>query len=394
MKSENPEVDESELLEYAHGELENNSMNETIWQKAMALSGQMEANAREKYILMRVAQLKRNVNLEAQYAQKKKSEREKKSAANESSDIPVQNVILDMRNKEKKRKPFYLTAAGVLLLIIAVGVLSLFLWDNKINTPEIGNNQLEEESYIPPDTFTAAHVPEDEENESAPQAISWKLSVLTEPADASVQILNIKELYKEPMSLEGGRYHIKVFRKGYDSHYIWLDLNRDINYSVILSPETFLLNVQTFPEDAIVQILNIKPVYYDGIPLPKGKYRIRVSKKGYKTLNRTISLQKNTIKKFTLEADNATGKSAYYLSDKKLKFSDAFPVCLNRDMRLPSRQELEKIMGSKKIVGHKNAWFWTSEQSGTVSYYVIQNSPERLTKKARLSEKHFSYCIR
>lgn len=392
MKSGNSEIDESELFEYARGELENNSLNETIWQKAMALSGQMEANAREKYISMRVAQLKRNVSLEAQYAEKKKSEKRNKSAISELSDIPEQNVILNIKNDEKKRRPLYLIAAGILLLTITVVVWSLFLRDDKINIPEAENNPLQENSHIP-DNFAAYSAIEDS-NESVVKEELWKLSVLAEPLDASVQILNIKAPYEEKMSLAGGKYHIKVFKKGYDSKYVWLDLNRDMNYSVILSPETFSLNVQTFPEDAIVQIINIKPVYYDEIRLRRGKYRIRVSKKGYKTIEKTIALQTNTVKKFTLEAENDTGKLPYYLSDSKLKFSDAFPACLDRDMRLPSREELERIMSSNKIVGHVNAWFWTSERSGAVSYNVIQNSPERLTKKARLSEEYFAYCIR
>ncbi|WP_051249761.1 hypothetical protein [Maridesulfovibrio zosterae] len=43
------------------------------------------------------------------------------------------------------------------------------------------------------------------------------------------------------------------------------------------------LHVETYPEDAKVQIMNIKPRYYDGIKLKKGTYHIRVSAAGYET---------------------------------------------------------------------------------------------------------------
>jgi hypothetical protein len=45
------------------------------------------------------------------------------------------------------------------------------------------------------------------------------------------------------------------------------------------------LTVKTVPSDARVMIMNIKPKYYDGIRLVKGKYKIRVVKKGYMTQN-------------------------------------------------------------------------------------------------------------
>ncbi len=52
----------------------------------------------------------------------------------------------------------------------------------------------------------------------------------------------------------------------------------------------YSLTVNPTPSDARVQIMNIKPKYYDGIKLKKGKYHIKVSKKGYKTVEKWIKL--------------------------------------------------------------------------------------------------------
>ena len=47
----------------------------------------------------------------------------------------------------------------------------------------------------------------------------------------------------------------------------------------------YSLHIQTNPSDARVQIMNIKPKYYDGIKLKSGRYDIRVSRRGYHTEN-------------------------------------------------------------------------------------------------------------
>ncbi len=47
----------------------------------------------------------------------------------------------------------------------------------------------------------------------------------------------------------------------------------------------YSLIVRAYPSNARIQIMNIKPVYYDGIKLKKGRYDIRVSKSGYITEN-------------------------------------------------------------------------------------------------------------
>jgi hypothetical protein len=61
-----------------------------------------------------------------------------------------------------------------------------------------------------------------------------------------------------------------------------------------VAPTTFGLTINTTPRDAKVQIMNIKPTYYNGIKLVKGKYNIKISKDGYITQQGFIDLKSDT----------------------------------------------------------------------------------------------------
>ena len=56
----------------------------------------------------------------------------------------------------------------------------------------------------------------------------------------------------------------------------------------------YSLKVITNPANARVQIMNVKPKYYHGIKLKKGRYNIRVSKPGYITGNYTVDHYQDT----------------------------------------------------------------------------------------------------
>jgi hypothetical protein len=62
------------------------------------------------------------------------------------------------------------------------------------------------------------------------------------------------------------------------------------------------LTVVTTPNDARVRIMNIKPVYEDGIELNEGKYDIEVTKPGYLTYRKWVVVDKKTI--LTIELDS------------------------------------------------------------------------------------------
>ncbi|MBB1335075.1 PEGA domain-containing protein [Pseudoalteromonas sp. SR44-5] len=61
------------------------------------------------------------------------------------------------------------------------------------------------------------------------------------------------------------------------------------------------LTVITSPDDARIRIMNIKPKYEAGIELDEGKYDIEVTKDGYLTYRKWVTVDKKTI--LTIELD-------------------------------------------------------------------------------------------
>ena len=59
--------------------------------------------------------------------------------------------------------------------------------------------------------------------------------------------------------------------------------------------ESTSLTVITTPSDARVRIMNIVPVYEDAIELEDGKYDIEVSKPGYQTYRKWMTIDKKII---------------------------------------------------------------------------------------------------
>jgi len=59
---------------------------------------------------------------------------------------------------------------------------------------------------------------------------------------------------------------------------------------------TFLLKIETIPKTAKIKILNIKPKFHQNIRLKKGKYKIEVSEKRYKTIITWIEIKNKNLK--------------------------------------------------------------------------------------------------
>jgi len=65
------------------------------------------------------------------------------------------------------------------------------------------------------------------------------------------------------------------------------------------SEKLYSLEVEA-PSSSIIKIMNIKPKYYHGILLRKGKYKIKVIKSGYKTYQKWIKLENDRVLKVNL----------------------------------------------------------------------------------------------
>jgi serine/threonine-protein kinase PpkA len=66
---------------------------------------------------------------------------------------------------------------------------------------------------------------------------------------------------------------------------------------------TYALTIKTTPSDARIRLLSISDKYKDGIPLASGRYRIEISKTGYKTKTESIDIKNEPLNiAFELEA--------------------------------------------------------------------------------------------
>ncbi len=68
-------------------------------------------------------------------------------------------------------------------------------------------------------------------------APTFNFTVIADPEDARVRILNIRERYQDQIALEPGRYHIEVSRNGYQSYDNWVRIeDQNLQLKVKLNP--------------------------------------------------------------------------------------------------------------------------------------------------------------
>ncbi|MEA1918609.1 MAG: caspase family protein [Campylobacterota bacterium] len=143
-----------------------------------------------------------------------------------------------------------------------------------------------------------------------------RLNVKVNPSDASIKIIDHKEIFQQGIKLSQNSYTLEIRRKGYVSKSINIDLFRDRVLHVTLKkikrekPTGLQLYVQTIPKDAVIRILNIKERFFQGIKLPKGKYSMDVKKVGYQTQKMEIELFKDKVLQVTLKKEPP--KIVYY----------------------------------------------------------------------------------
>jgi len=132
--------------------------------------------------------------------------------------------------------------------------------------------------------------------ESYATEATYRLYIKTTPSDAGIYIMNIRPKFRQGMRLSPGKYDVIISRKGYKKYRQWIQVrNKDVHLTVNLkslnpigsldvqesSSGQYALTVNTVPEDATIRIMNIKPIFKQGILLAPGEYDILVSKTGY-----------------------------------------------------------------------------------------------------------------
>jgi len=139
----------------------------------------------------------------------------------------------------------------------------------------------------------------DNENINRKLKKNLSLYIETQPSNANIYINN-KYMGTSPINLKdpnSGEINIEIKKKEYKtiiktinafsekspSQHLVFNLERN-------TKKKGLLFVKTNPLNANIRILNIRPVFYQGISLHPGKYRLEVKKNGYKKYDKWLSI--------------------------------------------------------------------------------------------------------
>ena len=115
-------------------------------------------------------------------------------------------------------------------------------------------------------------------------------TVVTEPAGARIQIVNIEEPYRAGMALGPGAYEVEVGAAGYETVRETVEHGTEATERRVvlaaLPPQPF--TVVTEPAGARIQIVNIEEPYRAGMALGPGAYEVEVGAAGYETVRETV----------------------------------------------------------------------------------------------------------
>ncbi len=137
-----------------------------------------------------------------------------------------------------------------------------------------------------------------------------RLFVKTDPADATIRVLDIRPKFEQGMELAEGTYTIDVTVEGRDTVVrtvtVVADQDNVIELNVPVAAAPGKLFVETKPSGANIRILNIKPVFQQGMELQPGRYTIDASIEGYQTVEKNVVIESGAIATVSLELPEQT----------------------------------------------------------------------------------------
>ncbi len=132
-----------------------------------------------------------------------------------------------------------------------------------------------------------------------------RLFVNTDPADAAVRILGIRPRFQQGMELPEGTYTIDATAEGRDTmvSQVTVVAGQDNVYdlSIPLDAELGKLFVETSPPGATIRVLDIRPVFQQGMELKPGKYTIDASIEGYETVVGSVVVEPGAVATLKLD---------------------------------------------------------------------------------------------
>ncbi|MDQ5910110.1 MAG: hypothetical protein QG599_2206 [Pseudomonadota bacterium] len=126
----------------------------------------------------------------------------------------------------------------------------------------------------------------------------YRLTVQTDPPQATVRLSDIKTPYQPGVALPPGSYTVEISQSGYEAQRITariVDSDVTLPVKLVKSPEPvepteYRLTVRPDPPTAKVKLLGIRAAYRPGVALQPGNYTVEVSQSGYETQRVTVRL--------------------------------------------------------------------------------------------------------
>ena len=139
------------------------------------------------------------------------------------------------------------------------------------------------------------------------------LTVVVQPSDASITLLDVAAAYSPGVRLAEGSYRMRVSRAGYLTQTRTVAISGDTraNFALTLDPQPFTVRVS--PAAAEVRFMGGDVAYSPGVRLPPGDYRVRALLVGHRTWMETI------------RHGNAPTARAVTLSAGVAEFADTLP---------------------------------------------------------------------
>ena len=128
-----------------------------------------------------------------------------------------------------------------------------------------------------------------------PPPAQYRLTVLADPPQAQVRLLNTPAPYQAGMSLPPGDYQLEVTLEGYETARLSSRIaNSDVSVPVKLKkieqPAGYRLTVQPDPATAQVRLVDSNTAYAPGVRLPPGRYTVEVTQAGYEPAWTTVQI--------------------------------------------------------------------------------------------------------
>ena len=122
--------------------------------------------------------------------------------------------------------------------------------------------------------------------QKTPPPSQYRLTVLADPPQATVRLLNSRTPYRAGVQLPPGDYQVEITLAGYETvrapvRIASSDVTLPASLKKIEQPAAYRLTVQPDPPTAQVRLVDSSTAYQPGVPLTPGRYTVEVTQSGY-----------------------------------------------------------------------------------------------------------------